>query len=294
MNNFLGRVVSGKVTDENDKNYFVQIEGTTFLLDKDEILKPLKIGSNFKGFAYENENHKMQITRNIPDVQVDHYAFGTVVQSKYGLGIFVDIGLPNKDIAVSIDDLPELTKLWPQHGDKVMIALKIDKKDRIWGELADEEIFKSISIPANPKLKNRNMKATTYRLKLAGTRVITDDYRLGFIHPSEREMEPRLGQQVDVRVIGILRDGTLNLSMKPRAYEAISDDSKMIFAVLKRSEDEKIAYTDKSTPEDIKAFFGISKGQFKRAVGNLLKNRLIEQKDGEMLLTEKGKETDIE
>ncbi|KPN82137.1 MULTISPECIES: CvfB family protein [Apilactobacillus] len=294
MNNFLGRVVSGKVTDENDKNYFVQIEGTTFLLDKDEILKPLKIGSNFKGFAYENENHKMQITRNIPDVQVDHYAFGTVVQSKYGLGIFVDIGLPNKDIAVSIDDLPELTKLWPQHGDKVMIALKIDKKDRIWGELADEEIFKSISIPANPKLKNRNMKATTYRLKLAGTRVITDDYRLGFIHPSEREMEPRLGQQVDVRVIGILRDGTLNLSMKPRAYEAISDDSKMIFAVLKRAEDGKIAYTDKSTPEDIKAFFGISKGQFKRAVGNLLKNRLIEQKDGEMLLTEKGKETDIE
>ncbi|CAI2604617.1 hypothetical protein AKUH3B203M01_08160 [Apilactobacillus kunkeei] len=68
----------------------------------------------------------------------------------------------------------------------------------------------------------------------------------------------------------------------------------MIFAVLKRSEDGKIAYTDKSTPEDIKAFFGISKGQFKRAVGNLLKNRLIEQKDGEMLLTEKGKETDIE
>lgn len=89
MNNFLGRVVSGKVTDENDKNYFVQIEGTTFLLDKDEILKPLKIGSNFKGFAYENENHKMQITRNIPDIQVDHYAYGTVVQSKYGLGILL-------------------------------------------------------------------------------------------------------------------------------------------------------------------------------------------------------------
>lgn len=58
MNNFLGRVVSGKVTDENDKNYFVQIEGTTFLLDKDEILKPLKIGSNFKDL-----HMKMKITR---------------------------------------------------------------------------------------------------------------------------------------------------------------------------------------------------------------------------------------
>ncbi|GAA6114655.1 CvfB family protein [Apilactobacillus apinorum] len=294
MNEYLGRVVSGKVTDENDKNYFVQIEGTTFSLDKSEIEKPLKIGSNFKGFTYENEDHKMQITRNIPEVQVDHYGFGTVVQSKFGLGVFVDIGLPNKDIAVSIDDLPELTKLWPQHGDRLMIALKIDKKGRIWGELADEEIFQSLSVPANEKMKNRNLKATTYRLKLAGTRVITDDYRIGFIHPSERELEPRLGQHVDVRVIGILRDKTLNLSMKPRGYEAISDDSQMIFTVLKKSESGSIPYTDKSTPEEIKEFFGISKGQFKRAVGNLLKNRLVEQIDGQMKLTEKGNETELE
>ncbi|AYF92545.1 CvfB family protein [Apilactobacillus bombintestini] len=293
MNNILGRVVSGKVTDENEKNYFVQIEGTTFLLNKSEIIKPLKLGSNFKGFAYENEDHKMQITREVPDVQVDHYGFGTVVQSKFGLGVFVDIGLANKDIAVSIDDLPELTKLWPQHGDRVMIALKVDKKDRIWGELADEEIFKQISIPANPKLMNHNLKATAYRLKLAGTRVITDDYRLGFIHPSERDIEPRLGQHLNARVIGILRDGSLNLSLKPRAYEAISDDAKMIFAVLKHSEEYKIPYSDKSTPESIKEFFGISKGQFKRAVGHLLKNRLIEENKDEMWLTEKGIEAEI-
>ncbi len=30
MNNILGKIVSGKVTDENDKRYFVQIEGETF------------------------------------------------------------------------------------------------------------------------------------------------------------------------------------------------------------------------------------------------------------------------
>jgi uncharacterized protein len=293
MNDILGQVVLGQVTDENDKYYFVQIKGNTFQLDKKEILKPLHMGSNFKGFAYENENHKMQITRNIPDVRIDHYAMGTVVNSKFGLGVFVDVGLPNKDIVVSIDDLPELTKLWPQRGDKLMIALKLDNKNRIWGELADEEIFKNISIPANPKLKNHNLKATTYRLKLAGTRVITEDYRLGFIHPSERDLEPRLGQQVNARVIGILRDGTLNLSLKPRAYEAISDDSKMIFTVLKHSEDFTIPYTDKSTPLEIKEYFGISKGQFKRAVGNLLKNHLVEQANGVMKLTEKGIRTEI-
>lgn len=293
MNNILGQVVLGQVTDENDKYYFVQVEGTTFQLDKNEILKPLHMGSKFKGFTYENENHKMQITRNVPNIRVDHYAMGTVKNRKFGLGVFVDIGLPNKDIVVSTDDLPELTKLWPQYGDKLMIALKLDNKNRIWGELADDKIFKNISVPSNPNLKNHNLKATTYRLKLAGTRVITEDYRLGFIHPSERDIEPRLGEQVNARVIGILRDGTLNLSLKPRAYESISDDSKMIFAVLKRTEGFEISYTDKSTPAEIKSYFGISKGQFKRAIGNLLKNHLVQQIDGVTKLTKKGIETEI-
>ncbi|MCK8624076.1 CvfB family protein [Apilactobacillus xinyiensis] len=292
MNNILGKIVSGKVTDENDKRYFVQIEGETFFLDKKEIVKPLKLGSNFKGFAYENEDHKMQITRNAPKSQQDHYAFGTIVNSKFGLGVFVDIGLPNKDIAVSLDDLPTIKSLWPQRGDKVMIALKIDNKNRIWGELADEDVFKAISIPGNKNMMNFNLKATAFRLKLAGTKVLTDDYRIGFIHPSERELEPRLGERLSVRVIGVHPDGTLNLSMRPRAYEAISDDAKMLMAVLKNAEDFTIPYNDKSNPDDIKKFFGISKGQFKRAIGHLLKNRLIAQSENGTYLTDKGKEFD--
>ncbi|MCL0311668.1 S1-like domain-containing RNA-binding protein [Apilactobacillus sp. TMW 2.2459] len=292
MNNILGKIVSGKVTDENDKRYFVQIEGETFFLDKKEIVKPLKLGSNFKGFAYENEDHKMQITRNAPKSQQDHYAFGTIVNSKFGLGVFVDIGLPNKDIAVSLDDLPTIKSLWPQRGDQVMIALKIDNKNRIWGELADEDVFKAISIPGNKNMMNFNLKATAFRLKLAGTKVLTDDYRIGFIHPSERELEPRLGERLSVRVIGVHPDGTLNLSMRPRAYEAISDDAKMLMAVLKNAEDFTIPYNDKSNPDDIKKFFGISKGQFKRAIGHLLKNRLIAQSENGTYLTDKGKEFD--
>ncbi len=248
------------------------------------------MGSTFKGFAYENEDHKMQITRDAPKSQQDHYAFGTIVNSKFGLGVFVDIGLPNKDIAVSLDDLPTIKSLWPQRGDQVMISLKIDNKNRIWGELADEDVFKAISIPGNKNMMNFNLKATAFRLKLAGTKVLTDDYRIGFIHPSERELEPRLGERLSVRVIGVHPDGTLNLSMRPRAYEAISDDAKMLMAVLKNSEDFSIPYNDKSKPEDIKKLFGISKGQFKRAIGHLLKNKLIAQSEDGTYLTDKGKE----
>ncbi|KRM12102.1 RNA-bindining protein [Paucilactobacillus suebicus DSM 5007 = KCTC 3549] len=278
--------------DENDDDYFVQKDrdGVTYRLPKQEVDQPLHIGGQVTGFVYENDDHQLQMTVNAPKVMIDHYDFGTVVSVRRDLGVFVDIGLSNKDIAVSLDDLPTLKQLWPQKGDRLMISLKVDNKNRIWGQLADGDIFEAISNRATDQLKNADMMATVYRLKMAGTLVLTDDYYLGFVHPSERDQEPRLGQRVKVRVIGISEYGSLNLSMKPRAYEAIGDDSQMLLAMLQHTDDGKLPYTDKTDPEVIRDVFGISKGQFKRAVGHLLKVGLVEQKDGFLVLKQSSSE----
>lgn len=286
LENILGREIVAKVTDFNDKYIFAQVEGLTFRMTRDELLKAPKVNSSLKGFAYINDNHQLQLTKKVPKVQVDRYAWGTVVSSRKDLGVFVDIGLPNKDIVVSIDDLPELPQLWPQKGDKLMIGLSIDAKDRMWGKLATPEMFQTISGMAKKNMQNKNVTATVYRLKLVGTFVITDDYYLGFIHPSEREIEPRLGEVVKARVIGVKDDGTLNLSTRPRAYEAISDDSQMILMALQHTSAKQLPFTDKSSPDEIKAYFGISKGQFKRAVGHLMKAGLVKQADGFLILNE--------
>lgn len=286
LENILGREIVAKVTDFNDKYIFAQVDGLTFRMVRDELLKAPKINSSLKGFAYINDNHQLQLTKKVPKVQVDRYAWGTVVSSRKDLGVFVDIGLPNKDIVVSIDDLPELPQLWPQKGDKLMIGLSIDAKDRMWGKLATPEMFQTISGMAKKNMQNKNVTATVYRLKLVGTFVITDDYYLGFIHPSEREVEPRLGEVVKARIIGVKDDGTLNLSTRPRAYEAISDDSQMILMALQHTSAKQLPFTDKSSPDEIKAYFGISKGQFKRAVGHLMKAGLVKQADGFLILNE--------
>lgn len=231
------------------------------------------------GFAYENEDHELQMTKTEPKSGIDRYAWGTVKRVQRGLGVFVDVGLPNKDIVVSIDDLPELQNLWPKQGDRLLVALKIDDKGRLWGELATMEMVQAVGDAATKKMMNRDVEATVYRLKLVGSYLITRDYQLGFVHPSEREREPRLGEVVKARVIGVRPDGTLNLSLKPRAYEAISDDAQMLLAALQHSPEGKLPYTDKSDPADIKNYFGISKGQFKRAVGHLMKAGLVIQED---------------
>ena len=290
MNSALGKVVSAVMIDENDQDYFVQPDrnGQTYRLPKAESPQQLHIGGQVQGFVYENEDNQLQMTcQHIPTVQVDHYDYGTVVSVRRDLGVFVDIGLPNKDIVVSLDDLPELKHLWPQPGDRLLMALQVDDKDRIWGQLADDQIYQTISNAPSKRAMNRDVMATVYRLKLNGTHVLTDDYQLGFIHPSERDQEPRLGQRVKARVIGLSSHGSLNLSLKPRAYQAIGEDAAMILTMLKHDLNQRLPYTDKTDPQVIRQVFGISKGQFKRAVGHLLKAGLVEETNGQLLLLKK-------
>lgn len=289
MNSELGRIVSAVMIDENDQYYFVQParNGQTYRLPKAESPQVLHIGGSVRGFVYENEDHQLAMTcQHIPKSRIDRYAFGTVVSVRRDLGVFVDIGLKDKDIAVSLDDLPEPKHLWPQPGDRLLMALKVDKHDRLWGQLADDEIFRAISLRPNRKLLNRSTDAVVYHLKLAGTLVLTRGYHLGFVHPSERDIEPRLGQKVHCRVIGLSEHGGLNISLKPRAYQAIGGDAKMLLAMLERNVNHRLPYTDKTNPTVIKTDLGISKGAFKRAVGHLLKTGQVSEHDGQLWLTE--------
>lgn len=291
MNQSLGKVVSAVMIDENEQDYFVQParNGQTYRLPKGESPQVLHIGGSVRGFVYENEKHQLQMTcQHIPTVQVDHYDFGHVVRVRRDLGVFVDIGLPNKDIVVSKDDLPAQKELWPQVDDRLMIALKVDRKDRLWGQLADEDLFMTIAKKPDRHLMNHNVKGTVIRLKITGTHILTDDYQLGFIHPSERDREPRLGEHVSGRVIGLSAHGSLNLSLKPRAYEAIGDDAQMLLVMLQHNVNAELPFTDKSDPAAIRQEFGISKGQFKRAVGHLMKAGLVKEEDGMLKLLQAG------
>lgn len=277
----LGTVTTALVIDQNDKFYSVQKEGITYQLAKTEA--DYQIGDSVSGFIYENMKHVKMMTTNLPQVRQGRYGWSTVTDVRRDLGVFVDIGLPDKEIVISLDDLPSEKHLWPKKDDRLYIRLEVDKKERIWGKLADDQVFQQITNKLSPNSKSWNsqeVKGVVYHAKIVGTYVITDDYFLAFIHESERLDEPRLGQPVEGRVIGIGQNGNLNISLKPLAHTVISEDAQMILALLERQPNHYLPYHDKSNPDDIRAYFGISKAQFKRAVGNLLKNRQIEQVDG--------------
>lgn len=277
-----GEIVQATVTDENQEAYFVQAEGRTFTLYKDQLDEDesYEQGEEVEGLIYEDKNRKALIQLDLPDIRPGYFGWGEVNLVRRDLGVFVDIGLYNKDIVVSLDDLPDDHNNWPKAGDKLYLSVRIDDKDRFWGVLATEEEIQNLFIKAPDRLMNQDVQASIYQLKLAGAQLITDEGFRAFIHESEWILPPRLGEQVKARVTHVQPDGSLNLSLKPRAHEAISDDAQMILKVLEKTPDGFLALHDKSDPEDITSLLAISKGQFKRAVGSLMKERLVRQEKG--------------
>ncbi|MGP6451942.1 CvfB family protein [Streptococcus dysgalactiae subsp. equisimilis] len=276
MNDLLATVITGLIKEENANDYFIQKEGLTFALSKGEGER--QIDDMVTGFAYTDMKQKARLTTKEISSTRTSYGWGEVTEVRRDLGVFVDTGIPNKEIVVSLDVLPEMKELWPKKGDKLYIRLEVDKKDRIWGIPAEPEVFQKMASPAYNNMQNQHWPAIVYRLKLTGTFVyLPENNMLGFIHPSERYAEPRLGQVLDARVIGFREvDRTLNLSLKPRSFEMLENDAQMIVTYLEAN-GGFMTLNDKSSPEEIKAIFGISKGQFKKALGGLMKAKRIKQ-----------------
>ncbi|MDU1036744.1 MAG: RNA-binding virulence regulatory protein CvfB, partial [Staphylococcus sp.] len=105
---------------------------------------------------------------------------------------------------------------------------------------------------------------------------------------SERKHEPRLGEAVEVRIIGHNEKGELNGSFLPLAHERLDEDGQVIFDLLVEYDGE-LPFWDKSSPEAIKEVFNMSKGSFKRAIGHLYKRKIINIETGKITLTKKGK-----
>lgn len=278
----LGEIKKGKVTDENSEAFYVQVDGITYELKKLEVTQdePIKIGDSVQGFIYENKDQKREMTQFYPFSQKDQYGWGTITEVRRDLGVFVDIGLNDKDVVVSLDDLPQDRELWPRKDDRLLIRLETDDKDRIWGKMADENVFEQLAANFPANLENKNLVGTVYKTYDIGAFLITDQYYLAFVHNSQTYRPLRLGEKVKGRVIGVSQYGRLNMSVLPRAYEEIEDDAQMILMSLRREATKTLPFYDKSDANEIKQHFGISKSAFKRALGHLLKDNLItEDKD---------------
>ena len=95
----------------------------------------------------------------------------------------------------------------------------------------------------------------------------------------------RLGEEIILTIININKKGEYNGSTITQKETMRLSDSEMLLNYLKEM-GGIIPLGNMSSPEDIAKIFTLSKSAFKRAVGALYKERLIEIEDYRIILKE--------
>ncbi|MGM7719541.1 CvfB family protein [Metabacillus sp. Hm71] len=266
------------IDEKVDFGYFLTDGKERVLLHHNEVVGEIEVGEEVEVFFVLDAQDRLAATMKKPLITEDTYAWVTVVDVVEEFGAFVDIGL-SKDALVAKDHLPYLREVWPKPGDNLYCTLKVSGNGRFFARLATEEIVVPLSKKADRSIFNKEVTGTVYRMIVAGSFILTEEGYKGFIHSSQRTIEPRLGETVTGRVIDVKEDGTVNVSLLPRKHEALSGDAERIYGYM-QERGGAMPYTDKSDPDDIKERFGLSKGAFKRALGHLMKHGRVYQQDG--------------
>lgn len=273
-----GQVVSLTVLEEQGSRYILTNGDIEIPVNASDVVETIAIGDTVNVFLYTDRRGDLQATTAIPHITEANYGWARVLKVTKE-GAFCDIGT-SREVLVRAEDLPAIAEVWPEPGDHLYMTLRTDRNGDLFGRLITEEKVNDMYEGALEDMFNKTIIARPYRLLPVGSFLlgVENPYRI-FVHHSEMKEEPRLGQELSVRVIDVKEDGSLNGSFLPRKHERLGDDAEKIFAYLE-SVGGKMPFGDKSTPEEIQEMFNMSKGAFKRALGTLMKARKITQQDG--------------
>ncbi len=114
--------------------------------------------------------------------------------------------------------------------------------------------------------------------------LINEEYE-GLLYRNEIFQDLEEGQRVKGYIKKLREDDKIDVSLSPQGFKNIIDDISNRLLLVLESNKGVLQLTDKSSPEDIKTQLQISKKNFKKAIGNLYKQKKIRiAEDGIYLL----------
>lgn len=107
-----------------------------------------------------------------------------------------------------------------------------------------------------------------------GYTVLIDETYEGLLFNSDVFTNVEEGFKTTGYIKNIREDGKIDVSLRPQGFRNVID--KDVAMILEKLQKEGfLLLTDKSSPESIKFHLGMSKKAFKRAIGNLYKEKKI-------------------
>ena len=273
----IGEINKLEVLKETDISYTLTNGENTVFLHFNQTPNKLKVGDKVDAFLYFDQKKRLCATLEKPLITTTKYGFVEVVDISSG-GVFVNIGI-NKDILLSKDYLTTSMNSWPKVGDKIPCILKV-KTNQLTARIINKT--DEISHPNSLKV-GEHADGVVSRITPNGICLHTSSFDFVFIHKSLLRKNFRLGETVTFKVININQNNEYNAStIQNKEFSRLTDSDDILNHLKDNGGIMKLG--NASTPEEIQNILHMSKSAFKRAMGNLYKQQLIEIEDYKTIL----------
>ncbi|HEY8959291.1 CvfB family protein [Chitinophaga sp.] len=254
-----------RVKKEADFGVYLEGVDQEILLPARFVPHGTRIGDELEVFLYhDSENRLIATTQRPYGIAGDIVMLKAVSVTKQGA--FLDWGLM-KDLFVASSQ--QLTRMAP--GQEYLVKIYIDE---LTGRIAaTEKIDRYLSNENLTVQEKDQVNMVVYRRTDIGYVVIINNLHTGILHHSDLFRPVEIGEKL-TGFIRQIKDNKIDVIAGKPGFNKVEDESGKILRLLQEN-NGYLPYHDKSSPEEIQEFFGMSKKTFKMTIGNLYKQRKI-------------------
>lgn len=246
---------------------YLNSEKGRILLPQKYVAPGVKIGDILKVFIYTDSEDRLVATTLNPNGIVGDFIF-LKAKDVTPFGTFMDWGL-EKDLLVPKSEQQD--RMVPEK--KYLVKVCFDE--------ATGRVFGTTKISAHCDKNIQDLKEgqkvdlLIHSLTQIGLMAVVNNRYYGMLYTSEIYQDLAVGDACTGYIMRLREDKKIDLTLKEPGYSSVKDSKELIVKILKEA-GGFIPCHDKSSPEEIRQIFSMSKKEFKRAVGGLFKKGVVE------------------
>lgn len=258
--------------------YLSDEEGGEVLLPNRYVSLSDHVGDLVEVFVYHDSENRLIATREKPLATVGEAAVLEAVD-RNAHGVFLAWGITAKDLFMPNRNVP----FEVQMGGKYLVYLY---RDQLTGRVvATTKLNKYVSNAEIGVRAKEQVDVLVARRMEMGYRVVINNRHWGMIYNDQIFCPVKVGDRLTGYVHRISDEGRIDVMLQQEGREQREGAATMLLELL-RKRGGTLPLGDKSSPEEIAAMTGLSKKNFKKAVGTLYRERKIVPADNLITLTE--------
>jgi hypothetical protein len=274
----LGRINNLEILRDTSVGLFLgDEEGNDVLLPNKYVPTTYEIGDNIKVFCYLDYDERPVATTLEPDIMLGEFRLLQVAEVNE-FGAFMQWGL-EKHLLVPFRE----QRVKMKEGQWYVVHCYLDERS---GRLvASNKLDKFLSNESIDLKEWEQVDLVVTRQTDLGWEVIVNERHKGLVYFNEVFKPINIGDVIPGCIKTIRKDNKLDISLQPLGAKVLEPAAKKIYEVLVES-GGFLGLHDKSSPEEIRDVFQMSKKTFKKGLGTLYKERKIKIEPDGISLTE--------